>query len=128
MRIAVAAGENQGLQSEISYHLKRSTFIVLVDVDNEEYSNVKSIENPFIHLRNAKDMPAFFSNHGIEVFIAGGMGSGAIDFFNKIDVTAVGGASGSVKNALRQYFAGELSSAQVCGNGHNHNGIKKKTK
>lgn len=60
--------------------------------------------------------------------LSGGMGGRAIQFFNQFGIETATGASGTVKQAVEAFLAGNLQGASSCaeseahghGDGHHH--------
>ncbi|MDW7659537.1 MAG: P-loop NTPase [Bacillota bacterium] len=63
-------------------------------------------------------LPNYLHDQGVQVIIAGGMGSGAVEIFNEKGIEVYTGAKGSVDEVMRCYLDGTLmSSGSVC---HEH--------
>jgi predicted Fe-Mo cluster-binding NifX family protein len=43
------------------------------------------------------------------LLLSGGMGGGAVDIFNKLNIEVVTGANGNAENALENYLSGNLN-------------------
>ena len=114
MKIAISAEEKKGLDSQISHHFGRCPVYVLVDVDGDEVKDVLSIDNPFASQHQPGMVPGFIHSQGVEVMISGGMGMRAISFFEQYGIQVATGASGTVRNTLERYFAGQLNGAKPC--------------
>ena len=121
MRIAVSADSAEGLNSGVSPHFGRCPFFVLVDIDeNGTIRNVTSVANPCYGNHAPGQVPAFINSQGVDVMVSGGMGAGAISYFNQYGITVATGAVGAVADAIEAYFDGALSADAVCG--HDHHG------
>ncbi|GAB4532085.1 MAG: NifB/NifX family molybdenum-iron cluster-binding protein [Anaerolineae bacterium] len=120
MRIAVSADNNAGLDSPVSSHFGRCPFFVLVDVEGQDITEVKAVDNPYYSNHAPGQVPAFIHSQGAEVILAGGMGHRAVSFFQQYGIQAVTGASGSVRQALQGYLGGELHKAEPCVEGQEH--------
>jgi predicted Fe-Mo cluster-binding NifX family protein len=114
MRIAISADNNNGLDSVVSPHFGRCPYYVVVDVDDQEVSQISILENPFYGNHQPGQVPGFINAQGANVMLAGGMGRRAIGFFEQLGIQAVTGASGSVRHALEKYLGGELQEAAPC--------------
>lgn len=121
MRIAIAAENNNGLDSAVSHHFGRCPYFILVDVEVQEVKEVTGVKNPYHSKHNPGQVPAFINSHKVEVMLSGGMGRRAVEFFQQYDIQPVTGASGSVRQSLQRYLDGELHEAQSCAeHGHHH--------
>jgi predicted Fe-Mo cluster-binding NifX family protein len=122
MRIAISAESNTGLDSPISPHFGRCPYFILVDVEGQEIKGVISIDNPFYGNHAPGQVPAFISSQRADVMLTGGMGVRAVGFFQQYNIEAVTGASGTVRQSLQSYLAGELHGVDPCAEsaGHHH--------
>jgi predicted Fe-Mo cluster-binding NifX family protein len=110
MKIAVASMGNT-----VADHFGHCEYFHIYEGANGIIADVQSIPNPG---HKPGFLPNFLGDMGIEVIIAGGMGSGAVDIFNKRNIIVVLGASGNAKVAAERYLRGELkSTGSVC---HEH--------
>jgi len=115
MKIAFAAEEDKGIESKLAYHFGRCPYYIFVDIESNKIKEVKSKRNPFFDRHEPGDVPQFIANEGAKLIIAGGMGPRAIDWFRKLGVKPITGASGKIKDILSQYLTGKLSrSASSC--------------
>jgi predicted Fe-Mo cluster-binding NifX family protein len=114
MKIAVTAENNNGLESLVAQHFGHAPFFILVDVDNGEVCNVQSVANPFAEAHQPGQIPAFVKQQKADVILSGGMGGRAIEFFEQAGIKAATGASGTVRQALENYFGGNLKEAAPC--------------
>jgi predicted Fe-Mo cluster-binding NifX family protein len=113
MRIAIAT-----LQGEVCEHFGYCESFTIYDVENEQIIKKMALENPG---HRPGFLPAFLSDHGINVIIAGGMGSGAVDLFNERHIAIITGASGEVDSVINKWLSRELkSSGSVCNEHQNH--------
>jgi len=89
-------------------------FMVYESVDNK-ITGEKSYPNPG---HKPGFLPNYLNDLGVNVIISGGMGGGAIDIFNELNIEVVTGASADAKNAAQNYLNGALkSTGSVC---HEH--------
>jgi predicted Fe-Mo cluster-binding NifX family protein len=75
MKIAIAT-----IQDQVCEHFGYCESFTVYDVENEQIINKTKLVNPG---HRPGFLPAFLSEHGINVIIAGGMGSGAVDLLMK---------------------------------------------
>jgi predicted Fe-Mo cluster-binding NifX family protein len=126
MRIAVSADTDSGLNSPVSSHFGRCPYFVLVDTDSEAIARVDTVRNPFFGNHQPGQVPAFVNSQGVQVMLSGGMGAGAVSFFNQYGIQVATGASGTVGEAIERYLAGSLRGTEPCcpddGGHHHHHG------
>jgi predicted Fe-Mo cluster-binding NifX family protein len=120
MRIAISAESKNGLESFVSPHFGRCPCYILVDVEGQEVKAVTAIDNPYYGNHAPGQVPAFIHSQGADVMLAGGMGGRAVGFFQQYNIEPVTGASGSVRQALQSYLAGELHGIEPCAGSHDH--------
>lgn len=120
MRIAVSADSSTGLDSLISAHFGRCPFFILVDVEGQDITQIKVVDNPYYGHHEPGQVPAFIHSQGAQVMLTGGMGHRAVDFFQQFGIQAVTGASGTLRQALQSYLGGELHGAEPCMESQEH--------
>ena len=113
-RIAVSAGENNGLDSVVSPHFGRCPYFVLVDLADGEVNTTRTIPNPYYSQHQPGQVPGFIHSQQTDVMLTGGMGGRAIAFFRQYGIEAATGASGTVRHALEQYVGLRLQGAAPC--------------
>jgi predicted Fe-Mo cluster-binding NifX family protein len=114
MKIAVTAENNNGLESMVAQHFGHAPFFILVDVENGEVTATQGVANPFLDGHAPGQVPGFIKEQNANVMLSGGMGGRAIQFFEELDIHAATGASGTVRQALENYFGGKLKEAAPC--------------
>jgi len=124
MRIAISAENNNGLDSTVAQHFGRCPYFALVDIEGKEIEGVNVLENPFIAGHEVGQVPGFINEQGVDVMLSGGMGGRAIQFFTQFGIDIATGASGTVKQAVTEFLAGNLSGTAPCAesvdHGHGH--------
>ena len=113
-RIAVSAGEDNGLDSVVSPHFGRCPYFVLVDFDEGEVKMARAIPNPYYSQHKPGQVPGFIHSQQADVMLSGGMGGRAIAFFQQYGIEAATGATGTVRHALEQYVGHQLQEAEPC--------------
>ena len=101
-RIAISAGEYNGLDSVVSPHFGRCPYFVLVDLEEEEVKTTRAVPNPYYSQHQPGQVPGFIHSRQVNVMLTGGMGGRAISFFEQYGIQAATGASGTVRHALEQ--------------------------
>jgi len=116
IKIAFASKENAGLDGRLSHHFGRCPYYVFVEVEDSEVKNVEVKENPYFASHVPGAVPQFIASEGANVIIAGGMGPRAIDWFTRLGIQPVTGASGKIRDILNDYLAGKIQlGAEPCG-------------
>jgi len=110
MKIAVASEGKM-----VTGHFGHCENFNLYDVENKKIVTETSIPNPG---HKPGFLPNFLGDMGVNVIIAGGMGSGAVEIFNERNIEVITGASGEAKEAAESFLLGTLqSTGSVC---HDH--------
>ncbi|HPG92328.1 MAG TPA: NifB/NifX family molybdenum-iron cluster-binding protein [Clostridia bacterium] len=91
-------------------------FMVYESVDNKIIEE-KSYPNPG---HRPGFLPNYLNELGVNVIISGGMGGGAIDIFNELNIEVVTGARGDAKKAVENYLNGSLKSTGSICHEHQH--------
>lgn len=124
MRIAISAENNLDLDSKVAHHFGRCPFFALVEVEGDQIQSVSVIENPYYAAHQPGQVPEFIKEQNATVMLSGGMGGRAIQFFDSFGIETATGASGTVKEAVTEYIAGNLSGTAPCAesveHGHGH--------
>jgi predicted Fe-Mo cluster-binding NifX family protein len=114
MRIAVTAENNNGLESVVAQHFGHAPYFILVEMENGEINAVQGVANPYADSHQPGQIPQFIHAQKADVILSGGMGGRAIEFFEQYGIKAATGASGTVRQALENYFGGKLKEAAPC--------------
>lgn len=123
MRVAIAADDNKGLDGMVSHHFGRCPYFLLVDIENGEIVGEKAVDNPYYAGHQPGMVPAFIQSQEADVMISGGMGQRAIVFFEEFGIATATGASGTARETLERYLAGDLQGAAPCRDQeHQHQG------
>ena len=117
-RIAVSAESDRGLESPVSAHFGRCPYFALIEVEGETVREVRTIANPHFGNHQPGQIPAFIHEQGADVMVSGGMGAGAISYFQGYGVAVATGASGTVGESLARFLRGELSGETCCPGDH----------
>lgn len=103
--------------TQLCPHFGHCESFMLFEAENGIIVSEQSVPNPG-HKRGF--LPNFLAGKGVNVMIAGSIGGGAIDIFNKRGVTVVTGAQGGAKEAAQAYLDGTLSSTGEQCHAHAH--------
>ncbi len=109
MRIAIPSIDDKGLDSFVGEHFGRSPFYTIVDIEKSEIKNVKAIKTPF-GSHSPGDIPNFLFSQKVNVIIARGIGWRAKDWFKKLGIQVITGASGKIRDIVQSFIKGELVS------------------
>jgi predicted Fe-Mo cluster-binding NifX family protein len=126
MRIVVSTETNAGLDAPVAGHFGRCPFFTLVDLDEDRVQAVQAVANPYFPNHEPGQVPKFVHSQGAHVMLTGGMGGRAAAFFEQYGIRPVTGASGTVRQALASFQAGELGGWAPCsesvahGHGQDH--------
>jgi predicted Fe-Mo cluster-binding NifX family protein len=120
MRIVVSADTKNGLESVVSPHFGRCPHFILVDLDDQDVSGVREVDNPFYGQHQPGQVPGFISSLGANVMLTGGMGGRAIMFFQQYGIEGVTGAYGTVRQSVERYLGGQFQGAEPCKESREH--------
>ena len=126
MKIVVSSDNSKKLDSSVSYHFGRCPYFTIVDLDENEITNVESVENPYFNGHSPGQVPAFIKGLDADVMLAGGMGRRAISIFENYGIKCSTGSAGTVRSAVNNFAAGSLSAALPCRESidHAHDGYE----
>lgn len=110
MNICVTAS-GEGLDSEVDPRFGRCSYFVIYD---PETRNVESISNEAAVTSCGTGIKAteIVANAGVDVLLTGTVGPNAFSIFSELGIDVQIGIKGTVREAIRQYEAGELHSLQ----------------
>jgi len=112
MKIAVAS-----MQNEVSEHFGHCEKFRLFDIKEGKVISVDEIINPTQHSHG--QLPTMLMQQGVNVVIAGGIGTGAKQLLQNAGITVYSGVSGNVEEAVNMHLLGELVDANTdCGHHH----------
>jgi predicted Fe-Mo cluster-binding NifX family protein len=114
MKIAVAT--EQGM---VAGHFGHCEGFTVYEVERNEVKTQKFHPSPE-HVPGA--IPKFINGLGAKVIIVGGMGGGAVQMFNDMQIEVITGVSGKLETVVNNYLDGKLqSSGSIC-HEHQHAG------
>ena len=100
MKLAIPVEEDRGIDSPVCEHFGRAPYFAVVNVEGNEVS-VEVRRNPLLeHTEGA--LPELLREWGVDKVIASMMGKKAQEFFGQFGIKVVLGASGTVKDVLRE--------------------------
>ena len=108
MKVCFPTEGNSGLEERIGEHFGRVPTYTIVDNESEE---VEVIPNDSTH-KGGSGLPAnLLAQEGVDVMICSGLGRKAIRLFEEQGIEVCIGASGSVKDALKEWRNDHLNKA-----------------
>lgn len=114
VKIAVASDHGQ-----VAEHFGYCDSFAVFQAEGSEIKSSESVANPG---HRPGFLPRFLHDLGVDVIIAGGMGSNAVSIFNECGIEVVIGARGDAVQAAKSYLKGELhTTGSVC-HQHEHEG------
>jgi predicted Fe-Mo cluster-binding NifX family protein len=130
MKIGVPSMGERGLDETVGQHFGMVPFYTIVDSESGE---VMVIPNTSSHMGGTGYPPELLHAAGIEVLVCGGLGHRAVQMFEERGIRVFVQASGTVRDAIAAYGAGDLPEASdenVCrehghgghGHGEHHHG------
>lgn len=91
---------------KVASHFGHCSKFTICRAENGSISDISSIDNPG---HRPGFLPGFLGEKGIDIVLAGGMGSRAINLFKQQGIEVVTGARGDVKECLNSYVNGQLT-------------------
>ncbi|HKL75359.1 MAG TPA: NifB/NifX family molybdenum-iron cluster-binding protein [Halanaerobiales bacterium] len=98
----IAIPTNNG---KVSAHFGHCPQFTIYNTKGSEVESKEIIENPG---HKPGFLPRFLADKNIDLVLAGGMGTRAINLFNDAGVEVVTGVKGDVDNCINEYLAGNL--------------------
>jgi predicted Fe-Mo cluster-binding NifX family protein len=104
MKIAIATDGEY-----VAAHFGRCPAFTLVDVDKDRITTCKVIDNPG---HQPGYIPRFLHDMGVRCIITGGMGARAVQLFQELDMEAIAGIDGTVKETIEKFMNGVLTGGE----------------
>jgi len=114
MKIAIA-----NLNGNLSEHFGHCESFSVFEIENGKVLRQQNLPNPE---HQPGFLPRFLADQGIQTVICSGIGAGALERFQTLNIEVVSGASGSVVAVLTDYLAGKLKPATKVCHEHQHHG------
>ncbi len=114
MRICVTS-EGPTLDSRVDARFGRGRYFIFVDTDTMEF---EAVENPGVNAMSGAGIQAaqLVAEKGAKVAITGGnFGPKAADTLSSFGVEMIGGFSGTVREAVEKFKAGQLGAGSAGG-------------
>ena len=120
-RLGVTAEDMSGLDAPIAGHFGHAPVVTVVEVQDGKVVTVTTVPNPGAANHQPGQMPRFLKSLDVDVVLTGTMGERAKSMFDAFGIRVVGGADGTVRQALDAWLRGDLADWVPCGN-HGHAG------
>ncbi|MGD9677698.1 MAG: NifB/NifX family molybdenum-iron cluster-binding protein [Vulcanibacillus sp.] len=112
MKIAIASDGDL-----VSGHFGHCQEFTIYDIEGTNIEKKEMVQNPG-HRPGA--LPIFLREKGVNLIIAGGMGSTAQDLFINNDIQVVVGSEGLCDEIIKEYLEGSLKSTGSICSEHQH--------
>ncbi|EKF85351.1 NifB/NifX family molybdenum-iron cluster-binding protein [Methanobacterium formicicum] len=119
--ICVPSLSNEGLQAEVSQHLGKTPYFVLIKWENDQIEKFQVLESGSKHLGGRMTPGEFIAGSGANILLCGNLGQKAVQMIEKAGIEVYVGASGTVMEALQSWVDSKLKPATmdtVCADGH----------
>jgi predicted Fe-Mo cluster-binding NifX family protein len=122
MKICITSS-GEGLDSKVDPRFGRCNYFVIYD---PETVYVESVSNASVAASGGAGIKAAetIANAGVNVLLTGNVGPNAFSIFSEVGIEVRVGVKGTVREAVKQYEAGELESISSP-NSVPHSGLKK---
>ncbi|BDZ66850.1 NifB/NifX family molybdenum-iron cluster-binding protein [Methanobacterium ferruginis] len=119
--ICIPSLDKNGLKGEISQHLGKTPYFVLIRWENDEIEDLQVLESKGKHMGGGMTPGEFITGSGAEALLCGNLGSKAIQMIQSAGINVYVGATGTVIDALQDWAEGKLQKANqdsACADGH----------
>jgi len=119
--ICIPALDKDGLKGEISPHLGKTPYFVLIRWEANQIENFQVLESKAKHMGGSMTPGEFIVGSGAEALLCGNLGSKAIQMLQQGGINVYVGANGTVIEALQAWAEGKLQKANLdsaCTDGH----------
>ena len=110
VRIAIPVHDRRGLDDEVFEHFGHAPAFLIVDIEGQKITEVRTVENPHAEEHGPGAVPSFLAELGVSTLICRGVGRRALVFFQQLGIEVIRGATGKVSDVLSSYLRGELES------------------
>lgn len=114
--ICIPTLDGSGLLAEVSMHFGKSPYFTLINIENGEIKEINVIESTGKHGGGSKTPAEIIIDSKANVLICGNLGSKAISMLRSSGIEVFSGASGKVKDVIKEWKMGTLPIADksVC--------------
>ena len=116
MRIAISS-TGQDLNSQLSPIFGRCAFFVIIDIENNEITNNKTIENKAVMQAGGAGIMAAqtIGNENVNAVISSAIGPRAFDVLQQLGIEMYKAQGATVKEAVDLFIQGKLSKINAAG-------------
>ena len=112
--IKIAVASENGMVTE---HFGHCQGFAIFDIEDDRIIKSEVVANPG---HKPGFLPNLLNDMGVNIIIAGGMGSGAIAIFDEKNIEVIVGARGNAQGAVESYINGSLKSTNSACREHQH--------
>ncbi|MDO5836574.1 MAG: NifB/NifX family molybdenum-iron cluster-binding protein [Methanobacterium sp.] len=119
--VCVPSLDQGGLKGNISQHLGKTPYFVLIKWENDQIENFQILESKAKHVGGNMTPGEFIAGSGANTVLCGNLGPKAVQMLQRAGIEVFVGASGTVIEALQSWAEGKLKLANVdiaCSEGH----------
>jgi len=109
--ICIPTIDEGGLLSDISMHFGKAPYFTFITFEDGEIKNIDVIESFGKHKGGSKTPAEIILSSKADVLISGNLGSKAVSMLRDSGIEVFSGASGKVKDALKEWKSGTLKIA-----------------
>jgi predicted Fe-Mo cluster-binding NifX family protein len=120
MKICIPIERDEGLASPVCTHFGRAPLFLVFDTES---GSLQAVPNDGHHFGGTRTPAQVVSDLGVDVLLAGGLGSKAIRLFENAKITVFLGAEGTAGASIERHEAGALEPASpegACKEAHGH--------
>lgn len=119
--VCVPSLDQGGLKGNISQHLGKTPYFVLIKWENDQIENFQILESKAKHVGGNMTPGEFIAGSEAKTLLCGNLGPKAVQMLQRAGIEVYVGASGTVIEALQSWAEGKLKLANVdtaCSEGH----------
>lgn len=109
--ISIPTLDKRGLLADISTHFGKTPYFTLIRYEDGEIKDIEVIEIFSKHSGGSKTPAEIIMNSKADILICGNLGSKAVSMLGDGEMEIFSGASGRVKDVLKEWKRGNLEAA-----------------
>ncbi|WP_176720212.1 MULTISPECIES: NifB/NifX family molybdenum-iron cluster-binding protein [Methanobacterium] len=109
--IGIPTLDKRGLLADISMHFGKTPYFTLIKYEDNEIKDIEVIEIFGKHSGGSKTPAEIIMNSKADILICGNLGSKAVSMLSDGEMEIFSGASGKVKDVLKEWKVGNLTVA-----------------
>lgn len=110
-RICIPTLDESGLLSNISMHFGKTPYFTLIELEDGEIKNIEVNGSSGKHGGGSKTPAEIILDSDADILICGNLGSKAVSMLRGSEMEVYSGASGKVKDILKEWKMGNLAVA-----------------